>query len=425
LWLAPHFEKMLYNNAQLIDLLTLVWQRTREPLFETRVHETVGWVLREMIAEGGGFASTIDADSEGEEGRFYVWTESEIEQVLGDDATTFKKAYDLSAGGNWEGTNILNRLRVPRLDDDADEARLGTMRDKLWHVRQQRERPGWDDKVLADWNGLMIGSLAKAGAAFDQAEWINAARKAYHFVVETMIVDGRLAHSFRLGKSRHTGLLDDYANMARAGLILYEIDGDDAYLSRAKEWVTVLDAHFWDADNGGYFLTDDTVEHLIARTKSAADSALPAGNGVILEVLARLFLITGEPGYQDRADELLSAFSGYLDTDGIGLATFLNSFELLAVSLQIVIIGERGTPETQMLVNVIRDSGIAARVMTVIAPDTTLPIGHPAHGKTQLNSQPTAYVCTGQTCSLPITNAKALVDALPKSRATTQGGASA
>ncbi len=413
LWLAPHFEKMLYDNAQLIDLLTLVWRRTREPLFETRVRETVAWVQREMIAEGGGFASTIDADSEGEEGRFYVWTESEVEQALGDGAIIFKKAYDVSAGGNWEGTNILNRLRVPQLSDAAEEAQLGPMRDTLWKLREHRERPGWDDKVLADWNGLMIAALANAGTVFDEPGWIEAARKAHRFVAETMDADGRLAHSYRLGQARHAGLLDDYANMARAALVLYEIDGDDVFLKQARDWVAVLDAHFWDSDAGGYFLTDDTVDHLIARTKSVADSAVPAGNGVILEVLTRLHLITGERGYQARASELVAALSGYLDTEGVGLATFLNSFELLAEGLQIVIIGEWDTLETRTLLTVIRDSGLQARVITIIAPEASLPTGHPASGKGQVEEKTTVYVCSGQTCSLPLTEPAALAAALP------------
>jgi len=425
LWLAPHFEKMLYDNAQLIDLLTLVWRRTHESLFETRVRETVEWVLREMIAEGGGFASTIDADSEGEEGRFYVWSENDIEQALGEDATIFKKAYDVSAGGNWEGTNILNRLRVPQLSDESEEARLQGMRDTLWRLREKRVRPGWDDKVLADWNGLMIAALANAGTVFGEPSWIDAARKAYHFVIETMATDGRLAHSFRLGQARHAGLLDDYANMARAGLVLYEIDGDDAYLKQARDWVAVLDEHFWDSDAGGYFLTDDTVAHLIARAKSAADNAVPAGNGVILGVLARLFLITGEQGYQTRADQLVGALSGYLDTDGLGLATFLNSFELLAVSLQIVIVGDRNAPETKAFLDVVGNSGLAARVITIVAPGASLPTGHPAGGKGQINNQATVYVCSGQTCSLPMTEPEALASALPQPRAEAQEGARA
>ncbi len=425
LWLAPHFEKMLYDNAQLIELLTQVWRRSHEPLFEARVRETVGWVLREMVAEGGGFAATIDADSEGEEGRFYVWTESEIEDALDDDATIFKKAYDVSAGGNWEGTNILNRLRVPKLDDPAEEARLAGMREILHQRRETRERPGWDDKVLADWNGMMIAALAKAADTFNESKWLEAARTAYQFVAETMISDGRLTHSYRLGTCRHAGMLDDYAQMARAALVLYEIDGEDRYLVDARNLVSTLDAHFWDSDGDGYFLTDDSVAHLITRTKSVGDNAVPAGNGVALEVLARLFLITGDVSYRNRADHILSAFAGYLEHQGSALATFLNAFELLSVSLQIVIVGPREGQDTNALRAVIRDSGLIAHVVTVIAPGAALPTEHPASGKGQVDNRATAYVCTGQTCSLPVTDPDALLRLLPSPDAAQQRSVSA
>jgi uncharacterized protein YyaL (SSP411 family) len=287
LWLVPHFEKMLYDNAQLIELLTLAWQHTRTPLFEARVRETVAWVLREMVADGG-FASTLDADTDGEEGRFYVWTDHEIDDALGAETRIFKKAYDVSAGGNWEGRNILNRLRVPKLASDAEEARLPALRTKLHRVRALRPRPARDDKVLADWNGLMIAALAGAGFVFDEPGWIDAARRAYRFVHARMADGGRLLHSYRLSRARHLGLLDDHANMARAALVLHEVDGEAAYLDDARAWMATLDAHFWDPAAGGYFYTADDAGGLVARTKTIVDNALPSGNGVALGVLARL-----------------------------------------------------------------------------------------------------------------------------------------
>ena len=162
-WLAPHFEKMLYDNAELVDLLTLVWQDTRNPLYRQRIEETIGWVEREMLTSGGGFASSLDADSEHEEGKFYVWSEAEIDAVLGDRAALFKRFYDVTPEGNWEGHTILNRISTPALADDATEAELAICREMLLQARASRVRPGWDDKVLADWNGLMIAAMAEAG----------------------------------------------------------------------------------------------------------------------------------------------------------------------------------------------------------------------------------------------------------------------
>ena len=412
LWLAPHFEKMLYDNALLIDLLTLVWRRTRMPLFADRVEETVDWVMREMVADGGGFASSLDADSEGVEGRFYVWTESEIEDVLGDDARLFKAAYDVSAGGNWEGHNILNRLRVPRLASEHEEAQLGGLRARLLARRGTRTRPGWDDKVLADWNGLMIVALMAAGTVFGRDDWIEAARRAYRFVVDHMQVGGRLSHSHRLGAARNAGVLDDYAAMARAALAFYERVGDSQYLDQARSWVAVLDSHFWDDEDGGYFLTADDTSHLIVRTKAAADSAAPSGNGMILEVLARLALYTRDQSYRDRADQLVGALSGYVDSNSSAVSTFMNSFELLDTAAEIVIIGDRNSLATQEFLSVCRDSGMAVQVISVLAPDDALPNDHPGFGKRQIDGRTTVYVCTGQTCSAPIDSPEALAQQL-------------
>jgi uncharacterized protein YyaL (SSP411 family) len=208
-WLVPHFEKMLYDNAELMGLLTLVWQETRDPLYAARVGEIVGWLEREMLAapnEAGdrAFAASLDADSEGEEGKFYVWSEAEIDSVLGAESAFFKQRYDVSAHGNWEETNILNRSQHPALLDEAGEARLAASREKLLAARAARVRPGWDDKVLADWNGLMIAALAEAAMAFERPEWLELAARAFRFIRAIMMRDGRLFHAWRTNMRRRS-----------------------------------------------------------------------------------------------------------------------------------------------------------------------------------------------------------------------------
>src|SRR5437868_1229541 len=203
-WLVPHFEKMLYDNAELVSLLTLVWQETRDPLYAQRVAETVGWLTREMTHPEGGFYSSLDADSEHEEGKFYVWSEAEIDAVLGDRAALFKRYYDVTAEGNWEGHNIPNRLNMPALAEAATEAELAQCRESLLAARAPRVRPGLDDKILADWNGLSIARVAEAGLAFDRAGWIALATRAFAFIHGKMTgEDGRLRHSWREGRARH------------------------------------------------------------------------------------------------------------------------------------------------------------------------------------------------------------------------------
>ena len=413
-WLVPHFEKMLYDNAQLLDLLTAAWKETGEPLYAARIRETIGWILREMIAEGGGFAATLDADSEGEEGKFYVWTGEEIDAALGPEAALFKAAYDVTPDGNWEGKAILHRNHDAGPFEAGHEERLARCRETLLELRAERIRPGWDDKVLADWNGLAIGAMANAAAVFGEPEWLAAAETAYCFVTETMEADGRLHHSHRDGRTRHAATLDDYAAMARAALALYEVTGDPDCLARARAWADALDAHYWDADGGGYFLTADDAEALIVRTKSADDDATPSGNGLAAEVLARLWLVTGETRYRDRAEAAIAAFSGQIARNFFPLATLMNASELLQQGAQIVVAGEPGADDTRALHAAAIRAPAVARVVTIVPPGTELPATHPAHGKGPVDGGAAAYVCVGQTCSLPATDADGLRTAMAR-----------
>ncbi len=411
-WLAPHFEKMLYDNAQLLDLLCHVWQETGESLFAARAAETVAWVLREMRTDEGAFASALDADSEGEEGKFYVWHEAEVDELLGADSAYFKAVYDVTPGGNWEGHTILNRLLPPGTDEAPDEARLAAMRTVLLERRASRERPGWDDKVLADWNGLMIAALANAAMVFGEQAWLDAAVEAFDYVAGPMAASERLRHAARHGRSKDVEFLDDYAEMARAALMLAEATGEGAYVERARGWVAVLDAHYWDADEGGYFYAPDDGEANISRTKTAHDAATPAGNGTMVGVLARLHHLTGEAAYRDRAEALVKAFSGELERNFSPLSTLANNSEVLRRAVQVVVCGTRAEEGTKALVDAVYATSLPNRVLTRLAPKKALPLGHPAFGKGQQEGMATAYVCVGQVCSLPVTEPQALKAAL-------------
>jgi hypothetical protein len=416
-WLVPHFEKMLYDNAQLVQLLARAWQLTGNPLFEARVRETVAWVLREMVADGGGFAATLDADSEGEEGKFYVWSKAEVERALGADAPLFCAVYDVAAGGNWEGHNILNRTGRPGPLANDEEATLARCRDKLLAARGHRVRPGWDDKVLADWNGLMIAALAEAGAVFGEPGWIAAAERAHGFVRERMGGaaaggDGRLLHGWRDGRPGPAAMLDDYASMALAALALHEATGEAAYLADARRWMETLDAQFRDTDGGGYFFTAADAEALIVRAKSAHDNATPSGNGMAAETLARLWLLTGEDDLRARAEETIAAFSGEMAQNFFPLAALMLAADTLQNATRIVIVGTRGEADTDALLAAVRRACVPARVLSAIAPGADLPAAHPAHGKGRADGRATAYVCVGQSCSLPLTDPAALSLAL-------------
>jgi uncharacterized protein YyaL (SSP411 family) len=420
-WLIPHFEKMLYDNAQLIDLLTLAWQETKSPLYRSRITETCDWVLREMIAANGAFAATYDADSEGEEGKFYVWRAEEIDAVLGaEDGLFFRRAYDVRDEGNWEhGNNILHRNRRPALLSEEDEARLAALRQKLKAVRDKRVWPGWDDKVLADWNGLMIAALANAGAVFDRPDWRNAALRAFDAIWRDMRGDdGRLLHSWRNGAARHRGTLDDHANMARAALALFETGGEARYLEAARAMVEALDAHFHDASGGGYFFTAADAADVIVRRKDAHDNAVPSGNGTMVGVLARLWALTGEQRFRDRAEDVVAAFAGEVERNFFPLMTLMNNAELLQALTEIVIVGSPGDPATGALAAVVHSRSLPNKVVRSLSPDAVLPPGHPAAGKGLVDGRPAAYVCREMACSAPVVQPAELAGVLDASRAS-------
>ncbi len=269
-------------------------------------------------------------------------------------------------------------------------------------------RPGWDDKVLADWNGLMIAALAFASGVFDKPDWLAAARRAFVFVVDAMEENGRLHHAFRAGQRKHPATLDDYANMIRAALALFEATGEKDYVAKAEAWLGVLDRHYWDSARAGYYFTADDTAGLITRTRTASDNATPAGNGTLAGALARLYYLTGETRHRDRAEAIVAAFSGELDRNFFPYATLLNGCELLARAVQIAIIGDRADPASQALIRAVEDLSLPNRVLLVLPPETPLPGEHPAAGKGQLDGRATAYVCIGQTCSQPVTEAAAL-----------------
>ncbi len=416
-WLVPHFEKMLYDNAELVDLLTLVWPETRNPLYRQRIEETLGWVGREMLTSGGGFASSLDADSEHEEGKFYVWSEAEIDAVLGARTAMFKRFYDVTPEGNWEGRTILNRIATPGLADDATERELAECRELLLQARRSRVRPGWDDKVLADWNGLMIAAMADAGIVFERPDWIATARKAFDFIRREMVAaNGRLSHSWREGRARHPASVDDYANLCRAG-----IGAARGYRRRRSRFT----GRGMDRDprpplprpaGGAYFFSADDTPALIARAKTASDAATPAGNGTLVGVMARLALLTGDETCRSRAEAIVATFSGELGRNFFPLATLLNNAELLALPVQVVIAGKPADMEFDALRRAAYAVSLPNRVMLTLPPGRDLPAGHPAHGKGLVDGRAAAYVCIGPVCSLPLTDPEKLVAGLTEIR---------
>ncbi len=416
-WLVPHFEKMLYDNAQLLDLLALAWQKTQNPLYLQRAEETVDWLAREMTSSQGAFYSSLDADSEGEEGKFYVWSLSEIVAALGDDAGLFAQHYDVTAEGNFEGHNILNRLKdlprnIERKIDFKEENILAANRAALHNIRDGRIRPGLDDKVLADWNGLMIAALVHAALAMDRPEWIPMAVRAFQFVRRNMTREDRLGHSWREGRLLYPGLASDFTMMIRAALSLHEATGNRDYLDTALTWQAALDRHYFNPETGTYYLTADDAEGLVIRPGSTADDATPNPNGIAAQNLIRLAAFTGDHAFREKADRLIEGVLAIGGNNLFSHVALLNAIDMRLNLAEIVVTGER----SDMLIEAALTLPHVNRAVIRAPSANALPATHPAQEKIKAVSGPAAFICVGETCSLPVTDAAQIAAAYDAAR---------
>jgi uncharacterized protein len=411
-WLVPHFEKMLYDNAQILELLALVHSLWPDPTFAERARETVGWLIREMRV-GDAFTASLDADQDGEEGLFYVWDAGDIDAALGDAAKRFKAAYDVTRGGNWEDRTVLRRI-IPRGSPEEEEG-LAASRAKLFALREARSKPGRDDKVLADWNGLTIAALVRAGAVFNEPDWLRTARAAFDFIMTKLrSPDGRLLHAWREGHPGARALLDDYAAMARAALALFEASGEPHDLEVARGLASEAIDLFGDGA-GGFFLTArDAADVPGARPRQAHDGATPSGIGLLAEVFVRLWHLTDEARWGDAAEGLIRSISGLPEGLG-GSPLTLMSADMLARGGSVVIDGPLDHQMSQALAAIALDSPDPS--LTVLRLDRRLwPNGSPRDDLPRATA-PIAMLCQGQTCSLPVTTPEEL-QALMKARRT-------
>jgi uncharacterized protein YyaL (SSP411 family) len=411
-WLVPHFEKMLYDNAQLLELLALAWQRSGRALFATRARETVAWLEREMTTKEGAFCASLDADSEGEEGKFYVWSYDEVMRALGiTDGEFFARHYDVTPDGNFEGHAILNRLQ-PVARSQADEERLALLRAKLMSVRDLRVRPGLDDKVLADWNGLMIAALVNAGVVFNEAGWIAMAARAFSFIADDMTRGDRLGHSWRAGALLFPGLASDFAGMIRAALSLYEATGERHYLERALAWQRAFDAHYGDPDTHGYYLTADDAGDLILRPHATTDDATPNPNALAAQNLVRLAAFAGDDSFRTHADRLMESILSAAARNLFGHIALLNALDLRLRAAEIVAAG----PEAETFARAALALPFLDRLVLRAPDQAALPAAHPAQAMLAGLRASAAFVCAGERCSLPVDDPARIAETLAAMR---------
>lgn len=396
-WLVPHFEKMLYDNAQLIRLCNWADAASGNDLFRVRIEETIDWLLREMRVDGGAFAASLDADSDGEEGLFYTWSKDEIESVLGDESALFFKHFTLSGPHGWEGKPIVHQSAAQQTQSVVDRDQLNPLKAKVLADREHRVRPGRDGKALTDWNGQMIAALAEAGRSLGRPDWIDAAEEAFAHIAESGR-DGRLPHSMLGAKKLFPALSSDYAAMTNAAISLFEATGSWTYVEQARQFIEQLDHWHRDSDKTGYYLTASDSTDVPIRIRGDVDEAITSASGQILEALVRLASVTGDLNLQEKAWTVAEHAAGRAAHQPYGQAGIVNACALAIEPLKLVLIDNLADPG---LVPVTNRSPDPRRV------DIVVPIGSEANRPTLPGGvlPPTdktgAWLCTGQVC-LPV-----------------------
>ncbi len=413
-WLVPHFEKMLYDNALLVPVYLEAHQVTQKPEYARVARECLEWVLREMQAESGGYYSTQDADSEGVEGKFYVWSKDDVVALVAADAEKFSKAYDVTRSGNWEGANILHLPGgIASWSEELESARRS-----LLEQREQRIHPGLDDKVLTSWNGLMIIAMARGYRVLRDDRFLESARRAARFVESTMFDGDRLLATYRNGRAKLKAYLDDYAFLLAGYVELFACDFDVHWLEQAKRLASALKELFLDDNSGGFFFTGKDHETLITRTKTGYDGAIPSGNAMAATALLKLAEFTGDSDFEHLAVETLHAFQLQMERSPNGFAQMLAALDFyLSDKREVAVVGRAAAPAVQeameQLWAIYAPNVSIARLDSEAEPPSGVPL---FEGKTPGDDPnlPRLYLCENYACQAPTDDVNAVISALRK-----------
>ena len=428
IWLTPHFEKMLYDNALLTRLGAHLWQATKDDEVKRVTTETVEWVSREMTSPEGGFYSSLDADSEGHEGKFYVWTEDEIDSLLGADARAFKTYYGVTPGGNFEGKSILfvagDRAAVAsrsRVDQEQLEAILARGKKLLYESRAKRVWPGRDEKILASWNGLMLRGIATAARVFARVDFRDLVVRNAEFLSREMVSEGRVMRSHKEGVTRITGFLEDHAAVALGFLAVYELTFDERWVDRAQEIADAMIEWFWDEETGAFFDTAKDAERLITRPRDVTDNAMPSGTSLAVELLLHMAELQQNSEYSRRAAFTLEALVEPMTRFPTAFGHLLGSADMeINGAIEVALVGDLKSAAFKTL-----EQAVAERYV----PSLVLAGGAAKQGshiklledRPLVDGKPTAYVCRNYTCDKPVTEPDALSDQLNKHASTIRG----
>ena len=418
IWLVPHFEKMLYDNAQLTRIYLHLFQITKNEFYKRIAIETLEYVKREMLDAQGGFYTAQDADSEGVEGKFFVWTPQEVVEVLGEaDAQIFNFYYDISENGNFEEKNILNvknsiaeSAKALNLSEEKLKEILENGREKLFATREKRIKPFRDEKVLTAWNGLMLAAFAEAAAILDNREYFQIARKNADFILENLQKDGYLLRSWKDGEAKLNGYLEDYANFADALVELFQVSGEVTYLKEAKRLADLMISGFWDENDDAFFFTAKNHEKLPIRSKDFYDNATPSGNSAAVDVLLKLSHLLGEEKYQNYAATILRLIAPQIVRHPQAFGRIISALEFyLNPVKEIVILGEKGNELEKLIFDEFLPNKVLILAENGSKNTEFIPL---LKQKEKVEGNPTAYVCENFTCQKPAVSAKELKEQL-------------
>ncbi|MDA7763497.1 thioredoxin domain-containing protein [Pelagibacterales bacterium] len=405
LWLVPHFEKMLYDNAQLLLLLNKFYITTHQSAYKQKAEQIANWIISEMQDKDGGYYAALDADSEGVEGKFYIWSYVELKNILKDDLKFFCSIFSVTEEGNWEGNIVLSRYKQLHINEE-EEARVQLLLDKLAQYRKKRIKPQLDDKILVDWNGLTIEAMAYTGKVLNNNKYLKSAERAFSFIFDKMFVQNKLYHSNCMGINKHLGMLDDYVHLTKAALMLYKTTGKYYYLEQSILLTNSILDYFFNK-NGGFFNNSEDQKDVILKNIQYFDNVTPNANAVLLSIFSEISLITSDKKYVQIYKDLISKISKKISNQYLGSTSFLKNYNLIKTAKLLIIAG-KNKDQNEIIHQRIYEHYLDNIMIIIIDKKSELDVKFSFYKDINIEDQTLIYVCKDNTCSLPFTDVNLL-----------------
>ena len=405
LWLVPHFEKMLYDNAQLLLLLNKFYITTHQSAYKQKAEQIANWIISEMQDKDGGYYAALDADSEGVEGKFYIWSYVELKNILKDDLKFFCSIFNVTEEGNWEGNIVLSRYKQLHINEE-EEARVQLLLDKLAQYRKKRIKPQLDDKILVDWNGLTIEAMAYTGKVLNNNKYLKSAERAFSFIFDKMFVQNKLYHSNCMGINKHLGMLDDYVHLTKAALMLYETTSKYYYLEQSILLTKCILDYFFNK-SGGFYTNSDDQKDVILKNIQYFDNVTPNSNAVLLSIFSKISLVTSDKKYVQLYEDLIGKISKKISNQYLGSTSFLKNFSLIKTAKLLIIAG-KNKDQNEIIYQRIYEYYLDNIMIILIDKKSELDVKFSFYKDINVEDQTLIYICKDNTCSLPFTDVNLL-----------------